>query len=127
VLQQVDVLVVNEHEVRDLAGEDDVDAAVARLLQDVPEVVVTLGAAGALVASRGRAAVRLPGVPARAVVDTTGAGDVFCGALAAARAAGADPVAAAELACAAASLSVERPGAGRSAPTLEEARARLRA
>jgi ribokinase len=125
VLRAVDVLVVNEHEARALTGAGDVDAALARLLRDLPEVVVTLGAAGAVVAVRDHAPVRLPGVPARAVVDTTGAGDVFCGALAAARATGAPPVAAAELACAAASLSVERPGAGRSAPTLAEARARL--
>jgi len=64
-------------------------------------------------------------VPAREVVDTTGAGDVFCGVFAAARADGEDAVSAVRTACAAASLSVERPGAARSAPTLEEVRGRL--
>ncbi|HEU0102747.1 MAG TPA: PfkB family carbohydrate kinase [Mycobacteriales bacterium] len=125
VLRAVDVLVVNQHEARELGGTADLDAAVGRLLRDVPEVVVTLGVAGALLQHRNSAPVRLPGVPARTVVDTTGAGDAFCGALAAARAGGAEAVPAAELACAAGSLSVERPGAGRSAPTLAEARARL--
>ncbi|MCW2605990.1 MAG: ribokinase, partial [Frankiales bacterium] len=121
----LDVLVVNEQEALDVAGADALEPAVELLLQRVPEVVVTLGAAGALVASRTGGSTRVPGVPARQVVDTTGAGDVFCGSFAAARAVGELPVPAARLACAAASLSVERAGAGTSAPTLEQARARL--
>jgi ribokinase len=121
----LDVLVVNEHEALLVAeGARTLDEAVSRLLERVPEVLVTLGAAGALVARRhGRDAVA--GLPARTVVDTTGAGDVLCGALCAARGAGAAPVDAARLACAAASLSVGRAGAGTSAPTLDEARQRL--
>jgi ribokinase len=126
-LATVDVLVVNEHEALAVAGGDSVGPAVRRLLEQVPEVVVTLGAAGALLARRGADDLRVPGVPAREVVDTTGAGDVFCGSLAAARAAGDGPEDAVALACAAASLSVERPGAGGSAPSLAEARARLAA
>jgi ribokinase len=94
------------------------------LVTRVPEVVVTLGAAGAVVARRGSEPVPVPGVPARVVVDTTGAGDTFCGAFAAARARGLDAVEATQVACAAASISVERPGAA-SAPTLEEAQARI--
>jgi ribokinase len=127
VTDRVDVLVVNEHEA--LAGLDPaattLERAVGRLLERVPEVVVTLGADGALVAQRGAAPTRVPAVPARTVVDTTGAGDVFCGAYAASRAAGADTTRAAALACAAASLSVERPGAARAAPTLAQVHERL--
>lgn len=121
----LDVLVVNEQEALAVSGARTAQEAVAVLLRRVPEVVVTLGPAGALVAGRAGGSTRVPGVPAREVVDTTGAGDVFCGAFAAARAAGEEPLPAARLACAAASLSVERPGAGTSAPALVEARARL--
>jgi ribokinase len=126
-LDAVDVLVVNEHEAGVVAGSPrGLEAAVERLLERVPEVVVTLGAAGALLADRDGSR-RLPGLPAREVVDTTGAGDVFCGALAAARARGSSTLDAARLAQAAASLSVERAGAARSTPTLAEAEARLTA
>ncbi|MCU1693124.1 MAG: PfkB domain protein [Frankiales bacterium] len=121
----VDLLVVNEHEALEVSGVADLDAAVAALLQRVREVVVTLGPRGALLAVRGAAPRSVPGVPARAVVDTTGAGDVFCGALVAARAQDADPVEAVRTACAAASLSVERAGAGGSAPTPDQVAARL--
>ncbi|WP_322790199.1 PfkB family carbohydrate kinase, partial [Pseudokineococcus marinus] len=73
------------------AGGDDADvvararALARRLLEVVPRVVVTLGAAGALVAVRGGAegGVHVPGLRVP-VVDTTGAGDVVAGALAAA-------------------------------------------
>lgn len=123
----VDVLVVNQHEALAVLGgaATTVQQAVALLLERVPEVVVTLGPDGALVGRRGAGATHVPAVPARSVVDTTGAGDVFCGAYAASRAAGADSTAAVGLGCAAASLSVERPGAAASAPTLAEAERRL--
>ena len=122
-LDLVDVLVVNEHEALVVGGGAGT-AEEAALLERVPAVVVTLGAEGALVLTRGERR-HVPGLPARAVVDTTGAGDTFCGALAAALAGGADPIAATELGCAAASLSVERPGAARSAPTLAEVQRRI--
>jgi ribokinase len=59
------------------------------------------------------------------VVDTTGAGDCFVGALAARMMAGATPVEAARYASAAASCSVERLGAAPSMPTAREVAARL--
>ena len=124
-LELLDVLVVNEHEALTLAsGAGTAEEAARALAGVVPTVVVTLGARGALVTS-GRDQRPVAGLPARQVVDTTGAGDTFCGALAAGLAAGADAVAAAELGCAAASLSVERPGAGSASPLLAEVRARL--
>lgn len=123
--EHVHVLVVNQHEALLTAGTDAVETAVQVLLERVPQVLVTRGAGGVLIAERGAATVHVPVVPARRVVDTTGAGDVFCGAYAAARASGLEGPDAVHLAAAAASLSVERPGAARSAPTLEQARARL--
>jgi ribokinase len=83
--RELDVLVVNEHEAEDLAGvgaatPEDLAAA---LLTRVPAVVVTLGAAGSLVAARGGGLLRVPAARVDAV-DTTGAGDTYCGVLAAA-------------------------------------------
>ncbi|WP_328953788.1 PfkB family carbohydrate kinase [Kitasatospora purpeofusca] len=71
--------------------------------------VVTLGAAGALVAAGG-ALHRVP-APEVAVVDTTGAGDVFCGALASRLAQGASLPEAAATAVAAGAFAVTALGA----------------
>lgn len=121
----LDVLVVNEQEALAVAQvQGDVEAALEVLLQRVPEVVVTLGADGALVGVRGAGTTRVPGVAARSVVDTTGAGDVFAGALVAAQSRGLPLLEAVAYACAAASLSVEQPGAAASAPTRQQAEAR---
>lgn len=116
----VDVLVVNEHEARDLApGAADPGAA---LLDRVPAVVVTLGGAGATVLRRGRPPEAVPGMRVE-VVDTTGAGDTFCGVLAAGLARGADLADAARTATVAAALAVTRRGAQDAVPTAQEVRA----
>ncbi|WP_282819681.1 carbohydrate kinase family protein [Curtobacterium flaccumfaciens] len=75
-LQGVDVLFPDQHEALALAGGDDLDAAVRRLTEHVPLVVVTAGADGALIGRRGRSVHRVPATPAT-VVDTIGAGDAF--------------------------------------------------
>ncbi|WP_152190825.1 ribokinase [Georgenia satyanarayanai] len=113
----VDVLVVNEHEAADLSGggAEPVDLARA-LLARVPAVVVTLGGAGSLVAERDGEPVHVPAFPV-APVDTTGAGDTFCGVLAAALAGGAPLTDAARLAAAAGALATTAPGAQESVPT----------
>ncbi|MFM9123858.1 MAG: PfkB family carbohydrate kinase, partial [Actinomycetota bacterium] len=72
-------------------------------------VVVTLGAAGALVLADG--AVTRISAPVVDAVDTTGAGDALCGTLAAGLAAGLGLEAAVRDAVAAASASTTRPGA----------------
>src|SRR5690606_28380240 len=81
-LSLTDLLVPNEHEAAALTGQADPRAAARALLDRVPAVVVTLGAAGSLYASR--EAPEPVAVPARRVtpVDTTAAGDAFVGALA---------------------------------------------
>ncbi|MFI5610989.1 ribokinase [Amycolatopsis sp. NPDC051903] len=109
----LDVLVVNEHEAADLGGSAE------ELLKRVPAVVVTLGGDGCLVAERGREPVRVPGIRVT-TVDTTGAGDTFCGVLAAGLAQGRPLAAAARLACVAGALAVTRPGAQAAVPTAEE-------
>jgi ribokinase len=120
----VDVLVVNEHEAREIAGTADLDRAVDEMLTRVPAVVVTLGESGARVAERTGPHRRLP-APAVHVVDTTGAGDTFCGVLAARLVGGESLATAAERAIAAASLSVQRPGAIPSIPDADEIAAAL--
>lgn len=93
-------------------------------------VVVTLGAAGAFVSHadgrlRGDAAAcyRVPGERAE-VVDTTGAGDAFSGALAAELATGAARFAdAARFAGRFAALSTQSPGAARAMPTRRQVEA----
>ncbi|HYU85644.1 MAG TPA: PfkB family carbohydrate kinase [Kribbellaceae bacterium] len=118
-LSDVDLLVVNEHEAAVVSGVDaaaGVAASGEALLRRVPAVVVTLGGDGALVLRRGAEPVRLPGhaVP---VVDTTGAGDTFCGVLAATLSRGAELPDAVRRANAAAALSVGAPGAMTSVPS----------
>jgi ribokinase len=122
----VDILIVNETELAAFAQSaaapealDDV-VAVARRLVSRPDqtVVVTLGKAGAVaVGANGRTVIA--GRPAK-VIDTTGAGDCFCGVMAARFAEEADLGVAMQWANAAASLSTERPGAVPSMPTRDE-------
>lgn len=114
-LSLTDLLVPNEHEAAALSGERDPRAAARALLDAVPEVVITLGAAGALHAARGREPLAVPALPAR-VVDTTAAGDTFVGALAVALGEGRATADALRWATAASALSVEHPGASTSMP-----------
>lgn len=78
-LELSDLVFANEPEALGLAGVERIDDAVEWLLERIPQVVVTLGADGCLVAGRGRARVEVPAVPVDDVVDTTGAGDSFAG------------------------------------------------
>jgi ribokinase len=79
-------------------------------------VVVTLGAAGALVLRPAGETVDVPAVAVRAI-DTVGAGDAFNGVLAAGLAAGLDLETAARRAVAAAAVSTTRAGAREGMPT----------
>jgi ribokinase len=109
------LLVPNEHEATALTGRADPREAAAILLDQVPEVIVTLGAAGSLYAARGTEPSAVP-APRATAVDSTGAGDTFGGALAVALAEGRPTRDAPGWAAAAAALSVQRPGATASMP-----------
>jgi len=127
ILKDVDVLVPNEGEARAFVGAPDETpiADVAALLRDTCHgaLVVTLGGDGVLVSdAAGDVVVRSHRVP---VVDTVGAGDVFCGALGSALAEGLDLPAAVAWANAAGALAVGRRGGSTSAPFREEIRALL--
>ncbi|GAX50668.1 ribokinase [Streptomyces olivochromogenes] len=118
-LASIDLLVPNEHEAAALTGVTDPREAATALLDQVPEVVVTLGAAGSLYAARGAEPLTVP-APRVTAVDSTGAGDTFVGTLAVALAEGRPMRAALAWASTAASLSVQRVGASSSMPYRSE-------
>jgi ribokinase len=133
VLAASDPLVVNESEAALLLGGADADGdgvgaadALARGLLGLGprSVVVTLGPAGSVLLERGADGLPLDvvTVPARRVevVDTTGAGDAFVGALAVELAAGADLEAAVRRATDVAAYAVGHRGAQTSYPSLSE-------
>ncbi|MFF4552377.1 ribokinase [Streptomyces sp. NPDC001422] len=123
VLAACDPLIVNEHEARVIAGDDLGDSpedwATALLALGPRSVVITLGAAGALVAERAGARVRVPSVRV-AAVDTTGAGDAFTAALAWRLGRGESLPEAAGYAARVGAAAVTRAGAQESFPTPEE-------
>jgi sugar/nucleoside kinase (ribokinase family) len=75
-LDGVHILFANEAEATLLSGADDVKAAVGILAQRCETVVVTRGAAGSIVSSRGDWT-EVAAAAVNAVVDTTGAGDLY--------------------------------------------------
>jgi len=119
-----DMLIVNEHEAADLAvhlgvhakGADATASALARRLGRT--VIATLGPDGA-VAATAEGLIRVPALPVE-VVDTTGAGDTFCGVLAAYLDRGAGMAAAMRMAAIAGSLACTKEGAQPSFPTRAE-------
>ena len=119
-LECVDILTPNIKEASMIAGIDvtDMESAkkAARIIcaKGARNVVITMGALGALIHKDGEFSV----VPARKVetVDTTAAGDVFNGALAVAVSEGKTLEEAVDIACEAAAISVTRLGAQSSIP-----------
>jgi ribokinase len=133
-LDLTDIMVLNETELGALTGADvgasDADATYIQLVKSLRSssdqiICVTLGPRGAIALVQDEAIV----IPGRVVtpVDTTGAGDCFVGALAARLAGGAPIGDALEYANAAASISVQRMGAGPSMPTVSEVEAAMTA
>jgi ribokinase len=122
-LAAADPLVVNEHEAAFLLGPGTgrpgaAAQAAALLARGARSVVITLGADGAYAAdAAGGARVPSPRVP---VVDTTGAGDAFTGALAWRLSAGDGLAAAAAFAARVGAAAVTARGAQGSYPTLDQ-------
>jgi ribokinase len=85
-----------------------------------------MGERGALLCERAGEAVLIPAVHAGPVVETTGAGDGFCGGFAVAMAEGMELREAVRFGCAAAGISVTRAGTAPSMPRRAEIDALLR-
>jgi ribokinase len=130
-LPLVDILTPNEHELAELTGMSFAEIsdggsmfaqALIRLQAISGGIVLATRGAEGSAAYDGSSFLRIPAYNMTAV-DTTGAGDVFNGALAASIASGAALASAMRKASAAAAISVTRPSAEKSAPTLSEVEA----
>jgi ribokinase len=123
-LRLTSIIVPNEVEAAQLtsiATDDQTGAerAARALLERGPqEVILTLGARGALWVNQNHSEL-IPALPVQQV-DATAAGDAFCGALAAALALGEPMAAAVRWASAAGALAVTKMGASPSLPTRAE-------
>lgn len=124
----VDLVCLNETECEVMCGVLPADAETCRAAAGrlralgAGAVVITLGGAGSFGVDVDGSELRAPAAPAR-VVDTTGAGDTFIGALAAGRVRGLALEAAMRWGARAAALTVSRLGAQQSIPTAEEVEA----
>ncbi|MEM4185682.1 MAG: ribokinase [Candidatus Caldarchaeum sp.] len=124
VLEKVDVLVPNALEASYLTGVEvrgvlsAVSAGKKLLRKGVKNVLITLGAKGVVLVTE-RETLHLKGVKVKAV-DTTGAGDAFCGALAYALSRNMRIHEAAELANISAALATTKLGAQEAMPTFDE-------
>jgi ribokinase len=115
-LGRLDYLVVNEGECERLGGGPDLDSSARALAHLAGTVVVTLGSRGGALYRGTGAPLRLPALDVEPI-DTTGAGDAFCGVFAAAIAEGRAVESAFQLALVAGSLATLTPGNVPSSPT----------
>lgn len=122
-LRRCAIVAASEHFATEFTGAASVQAGMAMLAQHAPTVIVTLGERG-LIWQRGATAGALPAF-AVDVVDTTGAGDAFHGALAAGVAQGAAWEELLRLASAAGALCCTKHGARLGIPTAAEVAALL--
>ncbi len=116
----IDLFIPNETELSTFSGlpvenaESAEKAAKAMQQKGVGKLIVTMGSKGALICD-GDKPVFVPAHKVKAV-DTTAAGDTFCGALCVAISEGKSLKEAAEFACAASALTVQKMGAQNSIP-----------
>lgn len=120
IFRYIDLFIPNETELSTFSGKpvEDIASAemAAALMQEkgVGKLIVTMGSKGALICD-GACSVFVPAHKVRAV-DTTAAGDTFCGALCVALSEGKDLKSATEFATAASALTVQKMGAQNSIP-----------
>lgn len=120
IVEKVSILTPNEHELVKLFEADDPSITQKEILQAYPQkIVMTKGKEGAYFADAKRNIVHVPGYDV-SVVDTTGAGDAFNGALAFQLSIGNSLNEATDFAVAAGALAVMEFGAQGGLPTIEE-------
>lgn len=125
-LALADILVVNRSEAQIIARQSDIGLAALNLASRGPAmVVVTLGSEGCLWLRAGESEVRRLPAPKVVPIDTSGAGDVFCGGFVGALALGLGLGNSLEFAICAASMAVTRPGTLASCPSSAEMAALL--
>ena len=122
-LKMIDILVVNETEIETVTGQsiasDGEEAVMNALLAMGPKtVILTLGRNGSLVKNM-KVSRHIPAFQVE-TVDSTAAGDTFCGALVARLTGGSDLIDAVRFATAASALCVTKMGAQPSIPTEDE-------
>ena len=122
-LGELDVLLPNAAEARQLADVQDVAAAARALAAAGPLVAVKLGGRGALACAPDGTVSEAGPPPGPPPVDTVGAGDAFDAGFLAARLDGADVERALALGCACGQLSTRAAGGTAAQPTLAQARA----
>ena len=117
---KIDVFFINEVEGAQISGHESADEILAWFRENHPKalVVLTLGSAGSCCMKDGEI-YRQGIIPVKAV-DTTAAGDTFTGFFLKAYLEGQEPGAALALAAKASSITVSRPGAANSIPTIAE-------
>ncbi len=125
-LSKVSYLFINEIEGMLLSGEQGKYAILENLRTRFPNcsIILTLGAKGAVYS--GPEGVFEQGIYKTETVDTTGAGDTFCGFFIASVSKGESISNALKYASKASSICVSRPGAAPSIPTIDEVLAGLR-
>ena len=106
----VDILFANEGELLSLYETDDLESALDAVSKDVELAAVTRGPDGAIVVA-GKDRYSVPALPVAALVDTTGAGDLFAAGFLNGVATGQSPETCGAMGCAAANVVIQILGA----------------
>lgn len=123
-LSYIDLITPNQLEAEMISGikvrniNDAQKAAKAIYKMGVKNIVITLGALGAVICQEGK--IQMVAAPKVEAIDTTAAGDVFCGALAVGLSEGRTLQESVQFACKVAAISVTKLGAQSSIPYRNE-------
>ncbi len=124
-VRDADLITPNRNELALLSGKEGLDEGIDELLErGASRVIVTLGGEGSYYADR-ETRFSVPAISAGKAIDTTAAGDTFCGALCVKLAEGATMKEAMRFASACSGIAVTRRGAQASVPTRPEAESLL--